>query len=118
MKPAVLVDASHGNSGKVARAQLEVCADLARRIAEGETRVAGVMVESNLAPGRQDIMPGAPLAYGQSVTDECLGWGDTVELIRLLARAVRTQRRTALYRDASASRGYLDAQGGNLERTC
>ncbi len=118
MRPAVLVDASHGNSGKVARAQLDVCADLARRIAEGETRVAGVMVESNLAPGRQDIVPGAPLAYGQSVTDECLGWGDTVELIRLLARAVRTQRRTALFRDASASRGYLDTQGGNLERTC
>lgn len=118
MRPAVLVDASHGNSGKVARAQLDVCADLARRIAEGETRIAGVMVESNLAPGRQDIVPGAPLAYGQSVTDECLGWGDTVELIRLLARAVRTQRRTALLRDASASRGYLDTQGGNLERTC
>ena len=118
MRPAVLVDASHGNSGKVARAQLDVCADLARRIAEGETRVAGVMVESNLAPGRQDIVPGAQLAYGQSVTDECLGWGDTVELIRLLARAVRTQRRTALLRDASASRGYLDTQGGNLERTC
>lgn len=117
LAPSVVIDASHGNSGKVARAQVDVCADIAARIADGETRIAGVMVESNLAPGRQDIVSGAPLAYGQSVTDECLGWNDTVELIRLLARAVRTQRRTALFRGAQASRALFDDQGGSLERT-
>jgi 3-deoxy-7-phosphoheptulonate synthase len=117
MAPAVVIDASHGNSGKVARAQVDVCVDLARRIAEGEKRIAGVMVESNLAAGRQDIVPGVPLAYGQSVTDECLGWNDTVELIRLLARAVRTQRRTALFRSALASRTLPETKGGSLERT-
>jgi len=58
-----------------------------------------------------------PLAYGQSVTDECLGWSDTVELIRLLARAVRTQRRTALFRSALASRTFPEPKGGSLERT-
>ncbi|CAB3679994.1 3-deoxy-7-phosphoheptulonate synthase [Trinickia soli] len=115
--PSVVIDASHGNSGKVARAQVDVCTDIAARIADGETRIAGVMVESNLAPGRQDIVSGTPLAYGQSVTDECLGWNDTVELIRLLARAVRTQRRTALFRGAQASRALSDDQGGSLERT-
>lgn len=117
LTPSVVVDASHGNSGKVARAQVDVCAELGRRIAEGETRIAGIMVESNLAPGRQDIVPGAPLAYGQSVTDECLGWGDTVELIRLLARAVRTRRRTALYRGTPAPHALMDTRGGRLERT-
>lgn len=117
MTPSVMVDASHGNSGKVARAQVDVCVDLARRIAEGEPRIAGVMIESNLAPGRQDIVPGVPLAYGQSVTDECLGWSDTVDLIRLLARAVRTQRRTALYREALAPRALVDTQGDSFERT-
>ncbi|MGG1949316.1 3-deoxy-7-phosphoheptulonate synthase [Trinickia sp. NRRL B-1857] len=109
--PSVVVDASHGNSGKVARAQVDVCADLAQRISNGETRVAGVMIESNLAPGRQDVVHGVPLVYGKSITDECLGWSDTVDLIRLLARAVRTQRRTALVQRAS---GYTDAQGGCL----
>lgn len=117
MTPSVVVDASHGNSGKVARVQVDVCSDLACRISEGETRIAGVMIESNLSPGRQEIVPGAPLAYGQSITDECLGWTDTVDLIRLLARAVRTQRRTALARDASSSFSFIDAQGGSLGRT-
>jgi 3-deoxy-7-phosphoheptulonate synthase len=101
MTPSVVVDASHGNSGKVARVQVDVCADLAQRISNGESRIAGVMIESNIAPGRQEIVPGVPLAYGKSITDECLGWSDTVDVIRLLARAVRTQRRTALARYAS-----------------
>lgn len=117
MTPSVFVDASHGNSGKVARAQVDVCEDLARRIAEGETRVAGVMIESNLASGRQDIVPGVPLAYGKSITDECLGWSDTVDLIRLLARGVRTQRRTALARHASMPVGFIDVGEGSYRRT-
>jgi 3-deoxy-7-phosphoheptulonate synthase len=92
MEPAVVVDASHGNSGKLARAQMDVCRNLARQIGGGETRIAGVMIESHLAHGRQDVIPGMPLAYGQSITDECLGWPDTAELIDELADAVRAQR--------------------------
>ncbi|HEV3106693.1 MAG TPA: 3-deoxy-7-phosphoheptulonate synthase [Trinickia sp.] len=102
MKPAVIVDASHGNSGKLARAQADVCRDLARQIAGGETRIAGVMIESHLTHGRQEVIPGVPLAYGQSITDECLGWNDTAQLIELLADAVRARRAAAADRYASA----------------
>ncbi|CAN7646957.1 3-deoxy-7-phosphoheptulonate synthase [Trinickia sp. LjRoot230] len=102
MPPSVVVDASHGNSGKVARAQIGVCLDLAARIAAGEQRLAGVMIESHLVHGRQDPAAGVPLVYGQSITDECLGWHDTAELIHLLAGAVRARRRTALYHSTLA----------------
>ncbi|RKP43437.1 3-deoxy-7-phosphoheptulonate synthase [Trinickia fusca] len=108
MAQTVVVDASHGNSGKVAQGQTAVCRDLAKQIADGEGRIAGVMIESHLSHGRQDLIPGVPLAYGQSITDECLGWDDTVELIHTLAGAVRARRRSALYRSALAQHAFSD----------
>ena len=82
----VMVDASHANSRKDHRRQLEVCADLARQVAAGGSNVMGVMIESNLVEGRQKL--GADLVYGQSITDACLGWEDTVACLAELADAV------------------------------
>jgi len=91
----VMVDFSHGNSRKDFKRQLEVAADVAQQIAAGEERIFGVMIESNLKEGRQDLKPGKPLAYGVSITDACLGWEDTVRVLDQLAEAVR-QRRAAI----------------------
>ena len=73
-----MIDASHGNSGKDPRRQPDVVADVAAQVAGGERRIIGVMIESHLVGGRQDLGAGQPLAYGQSITDACLGWDDTV----------------------------------------
>ena len=91
----LMVDASHGNSTKIYARQIEVCGDLARQIAAGEERIAGVMLESFLVAGRQDARPGTPLTYGQSVTDACLGWDDTESIIATLAAAVCDAARTS-----------------------
>ena len=88
----LVVDASHGNSGKNPLAQIQVCENIARQLANGERRIAGLMMESHLLAGRQEIVPGVPLVYGQSITDACIGWSDTAELIELLADAVRERR--------------------------
>jgi len=77
------------------RRQLEVGADVAAQLAAGERRIVGVMVESHIHPGRQDLVPGKPLEYGVSITDACLGWEDTVQLLDTLAEGVR-KRRVAL----------------------
>ena len=66
-----------------------------RRVAAGETRIFGVMVESHLQAGRQDLVPGKPLTYGQSVTDGCIGWDDTVACLEHLAESVRQRRLAA-----------------------
>ena len=66
--------------------------NVAQQIAGGENRIFGVMVESHLKAGRQDLVAGKELAYGQSITDGCLGWEDSAKLIRLLADAVRERR--------------------------
>ena len=92
LREQVMVDCSHGNSAKQHRRQIEVAADLARQIAGGEQRIVGVMVESHLHEGRQDLLPGKPLAAGVSITDACLGWHDTEPLLRGLARAVAQRR--------------------------
>ena len=86
----VIVDASHGNSGKDHVRQAEVVADLAARIAEGDRDVTGIMMESFLVPGRQDLGP--DMAYGQSVTDACMGWDTTSALLDELAAAVARRR--------------------------
>jgi 3-deoxy-7-phosphoheptulonate synthase len=65
---------------------------VARQLAAGERRIAGVMIESHLNPGRQDLLPGKPLEYGVSITDACLGWKDTVGLLETLAEGVRKRR--------------------------
>jgi 3-deoxy-7-phosphoheptulonate synthase len=88
----VLVDCSHANSRKDYRRQREVAASVATQIAGGERRIVGVMIESHLKPGRQDLVPGAPLEYGMSITDACLGWDESTPLLEELGRAVRERR--------------------------
>jgi 3-deoxy-7-phosphoheptulonate synthase len=88
----VMIDFSHANSSKDYRRQAGVATDVAEQLAAGETRIVGVMVESHLNAGRQDMVAGKPLAYGVSITDACLGWDDTVTVLDTLAGAVRKRR--------------------------
>ncbi len=88
----IMVDCSHANSAKQHQRQLLVARDVGRQIAGGDARIFGVMVESHLCEGRQDVVEGQPLTYGQSITDACLGWDDTETLLRQLAADVRARR--------------------------
>jgi 3-deoxy-7-phosphoheptulonate synthase len=88
----VMIDFSHANSEKQHRRQIEVGRDVASQIAAGERRITGVMIESHLEEGRQELRPGEPLMRGVSITDACLGWADTQPLLHLLAQAVRERR--------------------------
>jgi len=88
----VMVDFSHANSRKQHRLQIEVAADVAAQMAEGEERIIGVMVESHLKEGRQDLKPGCALEYGMSITDACIGWDDSVGVLDTLAEGVRQRR--------------------------
>jgi 3-deoxy-7-phosphoheptulonate synthase len=90
--PRVMVDFSHANSTKQHERQRVVCRDVAGQIASGEEAVMGVMIESHLVAGRQDVVEGRPLVYGQSITDACIGWDDTVEMLEELAEAVAARR--------------------------
>ena len=87
-----MIDVSHANSGKQHLRQIEIAADIASRIAKGERRIAGLMIESHLRDGRQDLRPGVPLQHGVSITDACIGWAQTEPVLRELAAAVRTRR--------------------------
>ncbi|MFM2446171.1 MAG: hypothetical protein RI936_618, partial [Pseudomonadota bacterium] len=88
----LMIDASHANSEKKHANQLKVATDIGRQLAAGETRIVGVMIESHLVEGRQDLVPGKPLTYGQSITDACMGWDDSVRALDTLAEAVRSRR--------------------------
>jgi 3-deoxy-7-phosphoheptulonate synthase len=88
----LMIDASHANSGKKPDNQPKVAADIARQISGGEQRIMGVMIESNLVAGRQDVAPGTALTYGQSITDGCIDWETTVPALNLLANAVAARR--------------------------
>ncbi|KDO17001.1 3-deoxy-7-phosphoheptulonate synthase [Saprolegnia parasitica CBS 223.65] len=88
----VMVDCSHGNSNKDHKNQPLVAADLARQIAAGDDRICGIMLESNIVEGAQKLIPNAPLVYGQSITDACIGWEDTLSTLEVLADAVRQRR--------------------------
>lgn len=88
----LMIDASHANSAKNPQNQLPVSADIAEQIANGDRRIMGVMIESNLVAGRQNLVPGRELVYGQSVTDGCVGWEDSVQILEGLATAVRQRR--------------------------
>jgi 3-deoxy-7-phosphoheptulonate synthase len=88
----LMVDFSHGNSRKQYKLQLEVCDSVAAQLAAGEERIMGVMVESHLVEGRQDLSPDRPLTYGQSITDACIHWEDSLHVLDTLAAAVRTRR--------------------------
>jgi 3-deoxy-7-phosphoheptulonate synthase len=88
----LMVDASHANSGKDPENQPGVVSDLCAQLAAGSQAIIGVMIESHLVAGRQDIVRGRPLVYGQSVTDGCVGWEISVAMLEDLAAAVRARR--------------------------
>ncbi len=92
LAPQVMIDFSHANSQKQFQRQMEVACDVSRQIADGDRAIIGVMIESHLLEGKQDIGSGRSLIYGQSVTDACIGWKDSDYLLRQLAGAVRTRR--------------------------
>ena len=92
--PRLMIDSSHANSNKKPENQPQVLADVAGQVARGEHRIMGVMIESNLVAGRQDVQPGRPLAYGQSITDGCIDWETTVPALNRLAEAVAARRAT------------------------
>jgi 3-deoxy-7-phosphoheptulonate synthase len=92
LTPCLMIDASHGNSGKDYRRQPAVVRDVAAQIASGERSIVGMMMESFLVEGRQDLSAEQNLRYGQSVTDACMGWEMTLAAIAELAAAVRTRR--------------------------
>ena len=87
----LVVDFSHGNCQKMHRRQLEVAADIGQQIRAGSTAIVGVMAESFSVEGTQKIVAGQPLTYGQSITDPCLNWADTEQLLSLLADAVSSR---------------------------
>lgn len=94
----LMVDMSHGNSSKKPENQLPVSENIAAQLAAGETRIFGVMVESHLVFGRQDLQPGqtlADLTYGQSITDGCIGWDDSLRILENLAKGVSDRRTVA-----------------------
>ena len=88
----VMIDASHGNSSKRPENQPLVIECVARQIEDGEARIGGVMVESHIVAGRQDLTPGRPLVYGQSITDACIDWESSVRVLERLAVAVERRR--------------------------
>ncbi|TYB98648.1 3-deoxy-7-phosphoheptulonate synthase [Micromonospora sp. WP24] len=88
----VVIDASHANSGKDHRNQPLVAADVAAQLAAGQRGIVGIMLESFLQPGRQDLDPTRELEYGKSITDACIGWDTTADVLDQLASAVRARR--------------------------
>lgn len=89
----VMIDCSHANAARQHRRQLTAAAGIGEQIAAGNQRIIGTMVESHLVEGRQDLKPGKALVYGQSITDACLGWEDSVSLLESLADKVRQRRK-------------------------
>jgi 3-deoxy-7-phosphoheptulonate synthase len=92
LRPLVMIDCSHANSNKDYTRQPLVCRDVAAQIANSDRRIIGVMLESNLVAGAQKLVPGQSLVYGQSITDACIAWDETLPLLRELASAVRSAR--------------------------
>jgi 3-deoxy-7-phosphoheptulonate synthase len=92
LREQVMIDVSHANSSKQHQRQITVAADVAAQIAAGDQRVTGIMIESHLEEGRQDIVSGQALKYGVSVTDACISMAQTVPVLEQLAGAVRTRR--------------------------
>ncbi|NBW00831.1 MAG: 3-deoxy-7-phosphoheptulonate synthase [Betaproteobacteria bacterium] len=88
----LMIDMSHANSSKKPENQLHVAQDISNQLAAGERRIFGVMVESHLVGGRQDLVPGKPLNYGQSITDGCIDWEGSLSILENLSQAVRARR--------------------------
>jgi len=95
LTPRLMIDASHANSNKDYRNQPLVLDDVASQMEAGDTRIFGVMIESHLVGGRQDLVAGQSLVYGQSITDGCIDWDTSVQVLERLALAVRTRRQVA-----------------------
>ncbi len=89
---SVMIDASHGNSSKKHENHSKVVEAIAAQLAAGDTRIVGVMIESHLVAGRQDLVPGQSLIYGQSITDACVDWESSVQMLDRLAAAVTARR--------------------------
>lgn len=89
----LMIDCSHANSQKQFKNQLNVCAEISQQISSGQDAIVGVMAESHLVEGRQNIVPGKTPVYGQSITDACIGWQDTIDLLHTLAGAVAERRK-------------------------
>jgi 3-deoxy-7-phosphoheptulonate synthase len=87
-----MVDCSHANSNKDHEQQPAVCHNVAAQIAVGGRQILGIMLESNLVAGSQTLLKGKTPAYGQSITDACIGWDTTVDLLNELAGAVRSRK--------------------------
>jgi 3-deoxy-7-phosphoheptulonate synthase len=101
----LMIDASHGNSGKRPEQQPAVIEAIAAQIEGGDRRIGGVMIESHLIAGRQELVPGRPLRYGQSITDGCIDWQTSVDVLeRLRSAVVRQRARGAQPRVASVTR--------------
>jgi len=100
--PRLMVDASHSNSNKDYRNQPKVIDDIADQLEHGEERIFGVMVESHLVAGRQDLVAGQPLTYGQSITDGCIDWDTSLQVLERLAKAVRARRKAAVTQTEAA----------------
>src|SRR5881409_2106845 len=95
LPPRLMIDTSHGNSDKDYRRQPVAGRDIAEQVAHGEAAIFGVMMESFLVDGRQELRDPAALRYGQSITDACMGWEMTVPVLAELARAARARRSTS-----------------------
>ena len=97
LHPSLMVDFSHANSSKQHEKQVDVAKDIAAQIAAGSKQVFGVMVESHLQAGAQKFTPGkddvSKLEFGKSITDACIGWDDSVQVLDILAQAVRARRK-------------------------
>ena len=92
LAPRIMIDMSHANSQKQHKRQIEVGQDVARQISDGETHIMGVMIESHLVEGNQSLQNSNKLKYGQSITDACLGFEDTIPLLEKMALAVQQRR--------------------------
>jgi 3-deoxy-7-phosphoheptulonate synthase len=93
-----MIDFSHANAAKQYKRQLDVARDIAVQVGDGSRCIVGAMVESHLVEGKQDLVAGKPLGelkFGQSITDPCLGWDDSVALLDTLSAAVKARRKKA-----------------------
>ena len=92
LQPKLMIDFSHANSRKRHEKQISVSRDVAGQIARGDHRIIGVMIESFLVAGRQNLVDGEAPIYGQSITDACISWEDSVPVLKEIAMAARTRR--------------------------
>jgi 3-deoxy-7-phosphoheptulonate synthase len=92
LAPRIMIDASHANSRKIPARQIDVSNDIANQVAQGNNAIFGVMIESNIIEGRQNVVEGQPLTYGLSITDPCINIDDTATTLRNLAQAVQERR--------------------------